>query len=82
MSVFGIVAATLRAEFADLLKVEQITRVPARQALTLLLGAVMGWDRERRDADAGPRTHMLVSLGAVLFVLVPAETGMGCAENG
>ncbi|OGB22948.1 MAG: hypothetical protein A3B67_19730, partial [Burkholderiales bacterium RIFCSPHIGHO2_02_FULL_66_10] len=34
-------------------------------------------DRERRDADAGLRTHMLVSLGAALFVLVPAEAGMG-----
>ena len=77
MSVFDIVTATLRAEFSDLLQVEQVTRVTARLAVALLLGAVIGWDRERRDADAGLRTHMLVSLGAALFVLVPAEAGMG-----
>ena len=76
MSSLDIVAATLRAEFSDLLQVEQVTRVTARMAVALVLGAVIGWDRERRDADAGLRTHMLVSLGAALFVLVPAEAGM------
>ncbi|MES2840378.1 MAG: MgtC/SapB family protein [Pseudomonadota bacterium] len=76
MSVLEIIWATLRAEFSDLLQVEQVTRVTARMTVALLLGAVIGWDRERRDADAGLRTHMLVSLGAALFVLVPAEAGM------
>ena len=76
MSVLDVVATTLRAEFSDLLQVEQITRVAARMTVALLLGAAIGWDRERRDADAGLRTHMLVSLGAALFVLVPAESGM------
>ena len=80
MSVLDIVAATLRAEFSDLLQAERVTRVTARMAVALLLGAVIGWDRERRDADAGLRTHMLVSLGAALFVLVPAEAGMGADE--
>lgn len=75
--MLDIVASTLRAEFSDLLQVEQVTRVTARMTVALLLGAVIGWDRERRDADAGLRTHMLVSLGAALFVLVPAEAGMG-----
>lgn len=80
MSVLEVVAATLRAEFSDLLQVEQVTRVTARMAVALLLGALIGWDRERRDADAGLRTHMLVSLGAALFVMVPAEAGMGTDE--
>ena len=71
-----IALATLRSEFSDLLDVEQFTRVTLRMLVALLLGAVIGWDRERRDADAGLRTHMLVSLGAALFVLVPAEAGM------
>jgi putative Mg2+ transporter-C (MgtC) family protein len=71
-----IVLATVRSEFSDLLDVEQFTRVTLRMLVALLLGAVIGWDRERRDADAGLRTHMLVSLGAALFVLVPAEAGM------
>jgi putative Mg2+ transporter-C (MgtC) family protein len=80
MSALELMAITLRAEFSDLLQVEQVTRVTARMLVALLLGAVIGWDRERRDADAGLRTHMLVSLGAALFVMVPAESGMGSDE--
>lgn len=80
MSVLELVFATLRAEFSDLLEVEQVTRVTARMSVALLLGALIGWDRERRDADAGLRTHMLVALGAALFVMVPAESGMGSDE--
>ena len=52
MSALDLVAGTLRAEFSDLLQVEQVTRVTARMTVALLLGAVIGWDRERRDADA------------------------------
>lgn len=80
MTALDILLTTLRAEFSDLLQVEQITRVTARMTVALLLGALIGWDRERREADAGLRTHMLVSLGAALFVLVPAESGMGTEE--
>lgn len=56
--------------------VAQATRVTLRMVGALLVGAAIGWDRERRDADAGLRTHMLVALGAALFVLVPIEAGM------
>lgn len=76
MPALEIALATLRNEFSDLLDPEQFTRVTVRMLVALLLGALIGWDRERRDADAGLRTHMLVSLGAALFVLVPAEAGM------
>lgn len=74
------VLATVRTEFSDLLDAEQFTRVALRMLVALLLGAAIGWDRERRDADAGLRTHMLVSLGAALFVLVPAEAGMAAED--
>ena len=39
-----------------------------RLVLALGLGAILGWDRERRDKPAGLRTHMLVSLGSASFV--------------
>lgn len=78
--MIDLILSTIRAEFSDLLEVEQATRVTVRLTVALLLGALIGWDRERREADAGLRTHMLVSLGAALFVLVPAESGMGSAE--
>ncbi|NJR70470.1 MAG: MgtC/SapB family protein [Synechococcales cyanobacterium CRU_2_2] len=42
-----------------------------RLSLALLLGGIIGLEREHRRKPAGLRTHMLVSLGAALFVLVP-----------
>jgi putative Mg2+ transporter-C (MgtC) family protein len=70
------VVSTVQTEFSALLDPEQLTRLVLRMGVALVLGAAIGWDRERRDAYAGLRTHMLVALGAALFVLVPAEAGM------
>lgn len=42
-----------------------------RLTLALLVGGVIGWNRQAAGKPAGLRTHMLVSLGAALFVLIP-----------
>lgn len=76
MSVLQTIWTTLQAEFSDLAEVEHITRATWRMGEALVLGALIGWDRERRDAEAGLRTHMLVAMGAALFVLIPREAGM------
>jgi putative Mg2+ transporter-C (MgtC) family protein len=47
-----------------------------RMALALVIGGAIGWDRQRAGKAAGIRTHMLISLGACLFVLVPAGLGL------
>jgi putative Mg2+ transporter-C (MgtC) family protein len=49
----------------------------ARLGVALLAGAVIGWDRQRLGKAAGMRTHMLVSLGAAVLVLVPLGLGAG-----
>jgi putative Mg2+ transporter-C (MgtC) family protein len=51
-------------------------RVVIRLVAALLAGAVIGLQRERSGKAAGLRTHMLVSLGTVLFVIAGAESGM------
>lgn len=76
MSVWQTIWLTIQAEFGDFTEVERITRATWRMVEALVLGAAIGWDRERRDAEAGLRTHMLVALGAALFVLIPMESGM------
>ncbi len=43
-----------------------------RLLLAALLGSVVGLDRERLERGAGLRTHMLVAVGAALFMLVSA----------
>jgi putative Mg2+ transporter-C (MgtC) family protein len=58
----------------------QMVRVVARVIVAALLGALLGWERERAGKAAGLRTHMLVALGAALFVLFPAEAGMDIAD--
>lgn len=48
------------------------TQIIVRLLLAAILGAVIGINRERRDWAAGLRTHMLVSLGAALAIIVSA----------
>ncbi len=44
--------------------------VTARLVLALLVGAVIGLERESSATVAGLRTHRLISFGAALFVLI------------
>jgi putative Mg2+ transporter-C (MgtC) family protein len=47
--------------------------VSLRLSLALLIGAIVGWNREITGKPAGLRTHMLVSFGSALFVMVPIQ---------
>lgn len=44
-----------------------------RLLVAVVLGGLLGWDRERIGKPAGLRTHMMVTLGAALFVLLGVE---------
>ena len=67
---------TIVQEFSDLGDTEDITRVCVRLSVAVILGAVLGYERESVGASAGLRTHMLVSLGSAMFVLIPLQAGM------
>ncbi|NJO39667.1 MAG: MgtC/SapB family protein [Cyanobacteria bacterium CRU_2_1] len=47
-----------------------------RLCLAIVLGGIIGWERETDRKPAGLRTHMLVSLGTALLVLSSIQTGM------
>lgn len=49
--------------------------IALRLGLALLLGALLGLERELRGHAAGLRTHLLVSLGSCLFTLVSITAG-------
>lgn len=72
--------ATAQQEFSDLGDVSDITRVCIRLTVAVSLGAMLGYERESVGASAGLRTHMLVSLGSALFVLVPLQAGMAITD--
>jgi putative Mg2+ transporter-C (MgtC) family protein len=71
---------TIQQEFSDLGDPTDVTRVCLRLLVALILGALLGYERESAGAAAGLRTHMLVSMGSALFVLVPLQAGMSVGD--
>ncbi len=58
----------------------QMARVIIRLLAAALMGAMVGIQRERAGKPAGVRTHMLVAMGAALFVLACLEFGMSASD--
>ncbi len=54
---------------------EGALRVAFRLLLAAAVGALPGLQRERVHVAAGLRTHMLVSLGAAIFMLAALDSG-------
>lgn len=71
---------TIVQEFSDVPDLNEATVICVRLAVATLLGALIGLDRERKGKEAGLRTHMMVSVGAALFILVPLRSGMEVAD--
>ncbi|MGH7400727.1 MAG: MgtC/SapB family protein [Candidatus Rokuibacteriota bacterium] len=58
----------------------ELARVTIKLALAAVLGGAMGWERELKGKAAGLRTHMLVAVGAALFVMAPLEAGVALGD--
>lgn len=78
--LWGDIYGTLRAEFADVPDVKELTRIMLRLTLAILLGGMIGYEREAAGKPAGLRTHMLVAMGSALFVLVPLQAGVALPD--
>jgi putative Mg2+ transporter-C (MgtC) family protein len=74
------IGATVREEFSDLPGAAGVTRTVLRLTTAAVLGGILGYEREMKGRAAGLRTHMLVALGAALFVLVPQQAGVSDAD--
>ena len=55
---------------------QQVARVVIRLLAAMILGGVIGVQRERSGKPAGLRTHMLVCLGTAVFVIACSGVGM------
>jgi len=55
---------------------ERFVILLVRLFAAVLLGAVVGIEREKAGKPAGLRTHMLVSLGTAVVVIACADAGM------
>lgn len=49
--------------------------ISLRLGIALLIGAIIGLERETQGKSAGLRTNMLVSFGSALIVLIPIQIG-------
>jgi putative Mg2+ transporter-C (MgtC) family protein len=62
--------------FVDLSNTEAIWHSTVRLVTAMIFGGIIGFEREAEHKAAGLRTHMLVAIGATLFVLVPLQAGV------
>jgi putative Mg2+ transporter-C (MgtC) family protein len=59
--------------FVKLDDVDHVVRVVVRLGVAIIMGGVIGYERQHEGKSAGMRTHMLVALGAAIFTLIPQE---------
>lgn len=71
---------TVVSEFSDIPDAAQITRITLRLLVAAVLGGLLGYEREHHGKSAGVRTHMLVAMGAALFVLIPQQAGVSTSD--
>ena len=80
MSVWQEIWNTVLSEFSDIPNAAELTRVTLRLLIAAILGGLLGYERELKGKAAGLRTHMLVAVGAALFVLIPQQAGASVAD--
>lgn len=74
MDFWQIITTTFSSEFSDIPDLTEAIRDFIRMAFAAFLGGILGIDREMKHKTAGLRTHMLVSLGSALFILIPLQS--------
>lgn len=80
MSLGQEVINAIAAEFSDLNDAALAATVCFRLILAAILGGCLGYERESKGKDAGLRTHMLVALGAAVFIMGPRLAEFSDAE--
>ena len=80
MEMWQLIRDTVVSEFSDIPDITQVTVITLRLMVAATLGGLLGYEREQKGKAAGLRTHMLVALGAALFVLIPQQAGASVAD--
>lgn len=80
MNLWQEIWSTVLSEFSDIPDAAQITRITLRLLVAAILGGLLGYEREQKGKSAGIRTHMLVAIGAAMFVLIPQQAGVSTTD--
>ena len=79
MNISAQIGEALATEFA-LPDAGTLTVMLVRLLTAVVLGGLLGLERERKGRAAGLKTHILVSMGSALFVLAPLQAGVDPAD--
>ncbi|MEQ9366372.1 MAG: MgtC/SapB family protein, partial [Leptospirales bacterium] len=60
----------------------KFTKLLFRLLVAVICGVLVGLEREYRNKPAGVRTHMLISLGAALFMIISVEVAVEARAQG
>jgi putative Mg2+ transporter-C (MgtC) family protein len=71
----------LKQELGDVPSAAEFARIAIRLLAAVVLGGLVGLEREAAGKAAGLRTHMLVALGAALTLVVAYRMGMPEADQ-
>ncbi len=77
---FERMLSVFQEDFADVWDVESLTRILLRLSVAVIIGGIVGFQRERVGKSAGIRTHMLIAAGSAFFILVARMEGMSPNE--
>jgi putative Mg2+ transporter-C (MgtC) family protein len=69
------VLESVGSDFTDLPDLGRMAQLALRLIAAVVLGGLLGYERAHAGKAAGIRTHMLVALGAALFVVLPQQAG-------
>ncbi|MHC5229786.1 MgtC/SapB family protein [Enterococcus sp. LJL99] len=58
-----------------------ITEIIIRLSLAMLIGGVIGFERQFKNRPAGMRTHILVCMGATIIALIQVEIAISALED-
>ncbi|HSP31833.1 MAG TPA: MgtC/SapB family protein [Halomonas sp.] len=75
-----VVSDIIASEFSDFNDLSEFVVVVIRLLLAAILGGLLGFEREQSGKPAGIRTHMLVCMGAALFILIPEQADISDEE--
>jgi putative Mg2+ transporter-C (MgtC) family protein len=80
MDLWQTVWTSIADDFHDMMEIDRLTHVAVRLVFAAIVGGLLGLERELAGKEAGLRTHMLVCVGAALFVLIPQLEGLDVAD--
>jgi putative Mg2+ transporter-C (MgtC) family protein len=59
---------------------DRVVVIVVRVLMAAILGGILGFERELHHKAAGLRTHIVVAVGAAVFVMVALESGSTSAD--